>query len=166
MTKKTTYGVIRLDRVSATKDESLLRSVKYMGTGATPTMIENGDVVSLDGLASGEREVYVGKTPVATDTKIAIICSPELIYDESVTHDLYDFYNEEGKICRAFIPHKGDVFSVTKIDGITPTKGNLVYLQAGTRMMAGADAGTATVIGEIIDVETVGRLKYFVIEVM
>ena len=56
------YAVFRSDLMSGTTVGADLVSVKYMGPGAIETAIENGNIVKLDGLMTGEREVYKGVT--------------------------------------------------------------------------------------------------------
>lgn len=50
------HGVFRSDLMSGTDVAADLVSVKYMGAGSTETAIDNGCVVKLDGLMTGERE--------------------------------------------------------------------------------------------------------------
>ena len=79
------HGVFRSDLMSGTDVAADLVSVKYLGAdGKTPSAIDNGCVVKLDGLISGEREVWCGKTPAANTplSDIVIIGTPEVMYDE------------------------------------------------------------------------------------
>lgn len=164
------YAVFRSDLMSGTTVGADLVSVKYMGSGTTETAIENGNIVKLDGLMTGEREVYKGVTPAANSAldEIVIIGSVEVPYDER-KRSLTDFINEAGSICRGWIPRSRNKFSVTReaLDGSgEPAVGNIVELQAGTKMkfVASATASTTTV-GKIIAVEPVGTLTYYVIEI-
>lgn len=174
------YGVIRTDRMYGTDVAPNLVSVKYMGTGTTATAIENGNVVKLNGLMTGEREVYKGVTPAANTPldQIAIIASPEVMYDER-KHNLDQFINEADRISRAYIPHVHGIFSVTKEDldttaiqdsdddeEVLPVVGNIVELMAGTKLKVTASLTSgSTKVGEIIQVETTKRYTYYVIEV-
>lgn len=163
------YGVVRLDNVGATTDGSYLRTFRYFGAGGAndPEIeIENGTAIALKGLLTNERECYKGVTPTATETgSVVITCSPELVYDETTKKFLWDFINVPGGVApRGFIPKKGDIFSVTKLDG-TKAKGDVVVLQNSTILNSATSAGGNTVIGNIIDIETVGQLVYYVIEV-
>ena len=71
------HAVIRTDLMTGTDVAADLRSVRYLADGATPTDIDNGCIVKLDGLLEGV-------TP-ATDTPmkdLVVIATPELMYDE------------------------------------------------------------------------------------
>ena len=166
------YGVFRSDLMTGTNVGADLVSLKYMGSGSTATAIENGCVVALDGLMTGEREVWKAVTPAAnTDkNKIVIVASPEVMYDER-KKNLDEFINEAGTIARGYIPHSRDIFSVTADAlnigaGVTPAKGYIVELMAGTKLnvVSSATASTTT-IGQIIDIEDAGRYTYYVIQV-
>lgn len=164
------YGVIRTDRMFGTDNRSGLVSVKYMGSGSTETAIENGNVVKLSGLMTGEREIYKGVTPAANSklNEVAIVASPEVMYDER-KHNLDEFVNEAGKIVRAYRPHSGDIFGVTKdaLDGAAePAVGNVVELKAGIKLNVAASATSgSTKVGTIIAIDNVGRYTYYVIQV-
>lgn len=164
-------AVVRTDLMFGTDVRSGLVSIKYMGAdGNTPTGIDNGNVLKVGALMSGEREVYVGSA-VAVDTAISdvvLIASVETMYDER-KRNLDEFTNEAGKICRGYRLHKGDVFSVTKealIGAENPAVGDIVELAAGTKMQVVTNATTgSTVVGKIIAKDVVGRYTYFAIKV-
>ena len=164
------YGVIRTDRMFGTDNRAGLVSVKYMGSGSTETAIENGNIVKLDGLMADEREIYKGVTPAANSklNEIGIVATPEVMYDER-KHNLDEFVNEAGKIARAYRPHSGDIFSVTKdaLDGAAaPAVGNVVELKAGIKLNVAASATSgSTKVGTIIAIDNVGRYTYYVIQV-
>jgi len=77
------------------------------------------------------------------------------------------FENAAGRVIRVGILQKGDIYSVT-VDGFdkTPAVGDLVELQADTKakVVSTATSGS-TQIGKIIEVETVGRFTFYVVEV-
>lgn len=166
------HGVIRTDRLYGTDVAANLISVKYMGAATTATDIDNGNVVAVGGLMTGEREVFVGTTPAKNTVlgKIALIATPEVMYDER-KKNLADFYNEAGKICRAYKLHENDIFGVTAEalnigDGVTPAVGYIVELQAGVKMnVVETLTSGATKVGEIIAIDKVGNLTYYVVEV-
>lgn len=164
-----THAVVRTDKMYGTDVRAGLVSVKYMGSGGeTPTAIDNGNVVLLDKLADGEREIFVGKD-VAVDSPlkdVVLVASPEVMYDERL-RNLSDYENEAGKACRGYYLHDGDIFSVTK-DALTgegsPAVGHVVELAAGTKLsVATAATGTSTLVGKIIQVEKTPRYTYYVI---
>lgn len=161
------HFVVRLDNMSGTTDGTLLRSVRFNG-GSADAAIDNGSVVKLEGLMTGERELWKGVKPAANTPidDVVLIATPEVMADERL-RNLSDFYNEAGANARGYKLHAGDVFSVSTdaIDG-TATVGHVVELQAATKLK---DAATATkgstVIGKVIQIEKVGTITYAVIEV-
>lgn len=165
------YGVVRTDLMYGTDVGAGLVSAKYLGSnGSTPTEIENGNVLKLGALITGEREVYVGSAVAADDDvkDVVLVASPEVTYDER-KRNLSDYINEAGKIVRGYRFHTNDVFSVTKeaLDGkATPAVGDVVEFKAGTKLNVAASATSgSTVLGKIIAVENAGRYTYYVIRV-
>lgn len=165
-----THGVIRTDRMYGTDVGANLVSVKYMGSGATATEIDNGCVVALDGLMTGEREIYTGVTPAANTAlgKIALIATPEVVYDER-KKNLSDFVNEAGTVCRGYILHSNDIFSVTGEvlnAAAAIAVGDIVELQADVKLNVVSTATTgSTAVGKIIAIESAGKYTYYVIQV-
>lgn len=173
------HAVVRTDNMAATDVRGQLVSVKYMGAnGSTPTAIENGNVLKLGALVSGEREIFVGGAVAATDKidDIVLIASPEVLYDEH-KHNLDDFINEAGAVCRGYHIHSGDIFSVTK-DALTgtgtPAVGDIIELAAGTKLGFGKTATetgtdgnkvTSTVIGRIIAIDVAGTQTFYAIKI-
>lgn len=164
------HAVVRTDNMTATDVRSQLVSIKHMGAnGKTPTEIDNGNVLKVGALIDGEREVYSGGA-VAADTKItdvALIASAEVMYDEH-KKNFDEYVNEAGKICKGYRLNHGDIFSVTAeaLTGITPTKGSVVELAAGTKLNVVKTAtASSTVVGSIIDIDVVGRHTYYVVKV-
>ena len=153
-------AIIRLDNISATHDGALLKSVKLNKA------LQNGSVVAIKGLVTGEREIHETATPEVTTTYFGILCTPELMYDEKKLMD--EFENGTEKPARAFIPQKGDIFSATvEAFSATPKVGQAVEL--GTNeIMNVADPGpsSSTQIGSIIEVDAVGSKVFYVVEVM
>lgn len=163
------HGVVRTDNLYGTDVREGLVSVEYLGAnGSTPTEIDNGNVLKLNGLKTGEREVFVGAAPAADDAieDVVLVASPEVMYDERL-HNLDDYTNEAGKICRGYHFHKGGFFAVTKdaLDGkASPAVGDVVELKAGTKLNVAATATSgSTVIGKIHAVETTSRYTYYVV---
>ena len=163
------YGVVRLDNMSGTTDGTLLRSVRFYDNDKEAA-IENGRVVLIGDLLNGQREVRKATAPAATSplAHVGLVAAPELMYDER-KHNPTDFINEAGENVRVYIPHVRDIFSVTAdaLDAAAAiAKGNLVELQAGTKLKVVATAtDKSTQVGKIVDIETVGSLTYYVIEV-
>ena len=163
------FGVVRLDNMSGTTDGTLLRSVRFYDNDKEAA-IENGRVVLIGDLLDGQREVRKATAPAATSplNHIGLVAAPELMYDER-KRNLTEFINEAGENVRVYIPHVRDIFSVTAeaLDAAAAiAKGNLVELQAGTKLKVVATAtDKSTQVGKIVDIETVGSLTYYVIEV-
>ncbi|WP_143322778.1 hypothetical protein [Clostridium sp. HBUAS56010] len=152
-------AIIRLDNVSATKDGSLIKSVKLSSE------LQNGSVVAIGGLIPGEREIHSTSTPTATTSYYGILCTPELMYDEKKQMD--EFVNGVEKPARAIIPTKGDIFSATveAFDEI-PAVGDFVELEASNTMKVVATATEgSTQVGKIIEIEIVGSKTFYVVEV-
>lgn len=140
--------IIRLDNVAATKVPSLLKSAKYMVSDVA-TAIENGELVTIGALVTGEREIHVATSPTTGDTNIGIVCTPEIIYDENGIgdRDLANFKNEADAVIRVAILQKGDIFSIAN-DGV------------------GADKTVdSVVIAKFMGSEVVGRYTYNIYEV-
>lgn len=159
------HAVVRTDLMDGTDVRGQLVSVKYMGAdGATPTEIDNGNVLKVESFIDGEREVYAGVTPAADSaiTDIVLVASVEVMYDER-KKNLDEYVNEADKICRGYRLNHGNIFSVTAeaLTG-TPAKDAVVTLDADTKLAVG---GSGTAVGKIIDVETAGRYTYYAIKV-
>ena len=175
------HGIVRTDNMFGTDVRAGLVSIKYIvTTGAgteqspyvdTETEIDNGNVLLVGPLMSGEREIFKGSA-VAADSPISdvvLVCSPEIMYDER-KYALDQFFNEAGKPARGYRLHSGDIFSVTKdalAGAATPAVGDIVELAAGTKMSVvaagtGATSGS-TVVGSIIAIDVVGPYTYYAI---
>lgn len=165
------HGVIRTDNMLGTDVGTHLVSFKYQPS-STDTAIDNGNVVVIGDLISGEREVHTADTPAKNSAlaKLAVVASVEVMYDEH-KKNLSDFYNEAGKICRGFYLHSKDVFSVTAdaLDigaAVTPAVGDIVELIAGTKMsVVKTLTSGSTQVGTIIDIEKNGRYTYYAIQI-
>ena len=165
------YAIVRTDKMEGSWNGAALISLKYLPSG-TATAIENGNVVLVGALVSGEREVYSASTPSANSAlaSIALVATPEVMADER-KKNLNEFRNEAGEICRGYMLRSGDIFSVTT-DGITavsgtaPAVGQLAELAAATKIKlvtaaAGITSGS-TQVGTVIGVEG----SYVVIKVV
>jgi hypothetical protein len=157
--------------MEGTVNPNALVSFKYQPS-STDTAIENGRVVLLAGLVSGEREVFTSATPAANSAiaNIALVATPELMSDER-KKNLNEFTNAAGDICRGYKLRSGDIFSVTAealtaINGTAPAAGQIVELQADTKLKLVASlTGGSTQVGTVIDVEDNGNTEYIVIKV-
>lgn len=167
------HAVVRTDKMAGTDVRTGMVSVKV----AEDNGIDNGCVAILGDLlakadSSLEREIYEIAKPKATDdfSSVVLIASPEL---EACPLDyaLDKFYNKKGDIARGYRLHKGDIFSVTAealaaADFDDVAAGDIVELKADYKLNVVSDATSgSTVIGKILDIETVGRFTFYVIEV-
>lgn len=148
------YCVVTREKMTSEWDGSKRISLKYRPSGVDAA-IENGNVVVVGNLIDGEREVYASSTP-AVDTpvaKLALITTPEVLADER-KKSIADFRNEAGDVSTADLLFSRDIFSLTAEGFIgTPAKGNVVELQAGTKLKVVTTATSgSTVVGKIIDV--------------
>lgn len=129
--------IVRLDVMAATKDDSLVKSAKYTGA------IQNGEIVELGKLVSGEREIFEAKAATEDSAVVGIVCTPEVIYDQTGVgdRDLSNFINADGDIIRVDILTVGDTFSIAN-EGV------------------GADKEYANITAEFQGTEKVGRYTY------
>lgn len=152
------YCKVNTDRMAGSWDGSKLISFKYL-PGDTATAIENGNVVLVGALVSGSREVFDCETPAANSAigNIALVATPEIDPDER-KKGLNEFRNEIGAIGRAYRLCSGDVFSVTaegltEITGTAPAAGQVVELQANTKLKLVASATPqSTTVGSVLEV--------------
>lgn len=168
---KTIHNVVRTDGMSGTKDSSLLRSAKYFVVDKdkfTETQIDNGMVVKIGELLTGEREIRKTTVPAVSTPigEVGLVASPEYLVDER-KRNLTDFTNEAGDPLRIYKFHSGDTFGCT--EGCFDTKpavGNIIELMAATtfKTVATATSGS-TVIGEVIAIENESGITYYVVEV-
>lgn len=159
-------AVVRTDKMFGTDNRAGLVSVRYQ-PGNTMTAIDNGNVVKLDALEDGSREIYKGVTPSASDNikDIVLIASVEEDYDTR-KKNLDEFQNAAGAIARGYLLHINDIFGVTKeaLTGEEPAIGKIVELTDDTKLNVAASA-TGTQVGRIVDVNDTGRYVYYVIQV-
>ncbi len=152
------YCKVNTDRMAGSWDGSKLISIKYLPSD-TATAIENGNVVLVGGLVSGSREVFDCETPAVDSAigKIALVVTPEVETDER-KKGLNEFRNAAGAVARAYRLCSGDIFSVTAegltaISGTAPAAGQVVELQAATKLKLVATATSgSTVVGSVLEV--------------
>ena len=169
------YGVVRTDNMYATDVRGGgLVSVLYAPSN-TPTAIENGNVVLLNGLKTGEREITMGVTPAANSAlkDIVLIATPEVMYCQCKRR-LDEFINEAGRISRGYHLHVNDIFSVTA-DCLTLGKngedaeievGDVVELAASTKLnVVDSLTSNSTQVGKVIEIAKHGVYTYYAIQV-
>lgn len=169
------YGVVRTDNMKATKDGSIKSGRYYAGT--TANAIENGNIVKLDSLIEGERELWKVVAPGAINaSNLYLVATPEIIYDESLKSKgaLKEFRNEAGENLTLLQLQVGDLFAISDacINAIddnddVPEVGKLVAPStSGTKWteIAALDETTPQVCyGKIINRETVAGINMNVV---
>jgi len=152
------YARVRTDLMHGTNNPADLVSVKYQ-VSSTDTAIENGNVVVVGDLLIGEREVYQATKPAVDSalSTLALIATPELIYDETPRATFADFRNEAGEISRGYRLRSGDVFSATmeafggRADLASVGVGDVVEAQADTKLKIVATITSgSTKVGTVI----------------
>lgn len=141
--------VVRLDNVQATHDGSLLKSAKYFNSSDKKTEVQNGVLVTIGELLTGEREIHKATDVASGDTYIGIVCTPELIYDQTGLGDtvLENFTNAADEVIRVAILERGDIFSIAN------------------EAAAGADKTVGDLTAKFMGTEKSGRYTYNVYEV-
>jgi len=163
----TVYGVVRTDRLSATKDGNI-RSAKYYG-GATYDAIENGMLVEVSELVdpSANREIFKAVKAQTTSLNVGVVATPEIIYDEQLksTGALENFINPANQAITVLMLAPGDLLSVSdeciNLNSQTLEKGRLLIADVSTpKWKAVASVSTETLVGEIIARELYRKNKY------
>lgn len=154
------YGVVRTDAVKATKAGNIKSGRYYVSN--TATAIENGNIVKLDSLITGQRDLWkVVAAGGITTANLYLVATPELIYDETLKSSgaLNQFRNEAGKNITLIPLEVGDTFAVSDAcitpindDDDVPAVGSFVEVpSSGTKWLETASL-TSTVVfyGKII----------------
>lgn len=153
-------GIVRTDNMSGTRNGAKLCSVKYY-VSTTPTAIENGRVVKVEGLLSGETDIRKAIAPSAGTAKslIALIASVEVDKNKKYTA-LGGFENAAGAIARGyFLDEAHQFFAVSPdcvdvADGVTVAAGKVVELQASTKLkITNSLTQDSTQIGTVYAIE-------------
>lgn len=140
---------------------------QYLASLRMTTALDNGMLVGVGALETGEREVKATKA-ISADTKIneIAVLGTEEVNKEKSFDTVGEFTNEAGTIARGYVLHAGDAYAVTEgaFDGAAPTAGATVYAKAGgNKHTTTADANVA--IGSCEAVETDGATTWYVIRV-
>ena len=172
------YAVIRTDLLSGTDQRADLLSVRVYapdtttGEGASavttpgdPIAVENGVIVKIGALESGEREIYKATLASSSDDldDCAILAGVEVMYEKE-KRNLDEFINEAGTAVRAYIPRNRNFFSETAkgfVGGTVPTVGQTVGIGANGKLAAGG-----TGVGKCVAIEKAGRYTYYVIQIV
>lgn len=121
-------GIFIAENMASTKLPTLLKNAKQA------TAIENGAVVKLTGLVSGERNLHTSDAVATNKDEIFLVDGVELISAEDFIYGLDDFENVANKPFRARKPMVGDVFSISEAQitalATTVVVGNVVETPA------------------------------------
>jgi len=152
------YCVVTRERMTSESVAAARLSAKYLPSG-TSAAVENGNVVLVGSLVSGEREVYSTSTPAVNSAlkSIGLVTTPEVMADER-KKNLDEFRNEAGEIITIDKLFSGDIFSITS-DGFTAAAtvavGDVVELAASTKLKIVAVAtgltSGSTQVGTVVD---------------
>ncbi len=169
---KEKHAIVRVDVALGNNAMSAVKSAMYYteygASTKTEGEIDNANIVELkDELVDGDRELWVAVTPTASSQNLAIVTTPEVDYDERLT--IEDWVNDAGTPIRVHLLSKmvGQVFSATaEAFDKTPTKGDIVEAQAGTKMKVVKTAtANSTQIGVVVDVEDVNGITFYVVRI-
>lgn len=130
----------------------------------TENNMDNGELVKIDKLIAGEKEVFSVKKPAETDKGVVLINTPALMYDTSTTlrSAEYNFYNEAGSVARAYELVAGDRFGVS-IEAVTalstaPVDGNYVVCDGNRKYKEKASlAGSEGFVAQIMFTKAFGN---------
>jgi hypothetical protein len=114
------YGVVRTDSVKAIKAGGIKSGRYYVSD--TATAIDNGCIVKLDSLISGERDLWKVVAPGDVKTpNCYLVATPEIVYSEELKSSgaLDAFQNAAGANITLIPLEVGDTFSISD-DCITP----------------------------------------------
>lgn len=166
-----TYGVVNTANCKFTKNGNIVSGKYYVST--TPTAIENGNLVAIDSVLSAtNKEIMKVIAPAALTTiGVGIVCTPEVIYDESTkaVGALDQFINKAGQPITIGMLSAGDFIDITDacitvIDDADdiPAVGNYVTITNGsTKWTEKASlGGTESLYGKIVNRYIYNGTKY------
>lgn len=164
------HAMFRSDNMEGTIDGKFLVSLAINTEGG----LDNGRVVKVGALKTGEREVREYSTPAVTDSidDIAILGSEEVDKAKKF-NSVGDFTNAKGSIARGYRLVKQDCFSVTAdafdaADEFEFTPGTTICeLQAGTKLLVvNTPTSGSTQVGVLEAVEADGAVTWYVFRVV
>lgn len=142
-------GIFIAENMASTKVGSLLRSAQQA------TAIENGSIVKLGDLVTGELNLYQSEAIEAVTDVAYFVDGVELLADETTQKGLDDFENPADKSFRVRKPAVGDIFSVSEnmITALANDKvvvGNIAEIAAGNKLVEVAAATGATANASLV----------------
>ena len=155
------YTIYCADNCAFTKVPSLIMS------GKASVALPNGALVVVGGLVSGQREVFTLTVPVAATDKVAIVTTPELIYDETPRKGLADFVNAANSISRVCVINKGDIWRVTVEAFVAaPTSTNKYIAATAGATTYTASSSATNAIAEFIGSEVRGGVTFYALKAL
>ena len=159
------YTVFRSDLMSGENVFADMVSLRFYDGGDEPAAVENGTIVALGALETGEREIF--KATAATNASAlkdcVVVATPEVFYDER-KKNLDELINPAGAIARGYRLRSNNLFSVTAdgfVSGTAPTTvGNAVGIGTGGKINASGSG-----LGTFIHTEKAGRYTYYTIKI-
>lgn len=143
--------LLRLDKMNATK-HGHIESVQFDEDKKV------GNIVVLEGLLEGEREIYAvkAKADIEATDRFLLHTTVERVYENKAHED--DFVLEQGRAGRAHHLVKGDIFTLAKElvkTTVAPAVGKFLVVEAGSDKLAVADApvADAPIVLEIIEID-------------
>lgn len=143
-------AIVRKDKLLAGYNGNL-ESVIVHDADGKELEITNGVLVTVGGLAEGQREVKkaVLASDADADKDILLIHNPEVMYDERLSK-LSDFKIEAGQVARAYRLYDGDIFTLTvDLFDSEPSVGDTLTPVADGKL--GAGDGTEKVVFTVIE---------------
>lgn len=159
------YTVFRSDNLPGIDNRAYITSVRVVDGSGDPIAVENGTIVKIGAKIAGKHDLYSATLASSSDTdltKLAVIGTPELIYDESRYHNLDEFINPAGKAAAAYMLGRGGDFAVTKEGFVSATPpsatGGAVGVGTGGKLSTSGSG-----LGTVLAIETAGRYTFYTI---
>lgn len=127
-------GIFVAENMTSTVDGSKLRSAQKSAN------IENGMVVKLGALVSGEKNLYTAEDIAANTDIVYLVDGVAVVYSEETTKGLDDYVNLANKAFRVRKAEVGDIFSIS---------------ETVVTALAGSGAGPA-VVGNFVETPATG----------
>lgn len=160
------YTVFRSDNLPGIDNRAYITSVLVVDGNGDPIAVENGTIVKVGAKVTGKHDLYTATLATNSDTdltKLAILGTPELIYDESTYHNLDEFINPAGKAAAAYMLGRGGDFAVTKEGFASATAPSSVGGTVGIASSGGKINASGSGLGTVLAIETAGRYTFYTI---
>lgn len=159
------YTVFRCDDMPGIDNRTFIKSVLVKDGSGNNIAVENGTIVVIGGLVSGEHDLYTATLATSSSTlaNCAVIGSPEVINTDLYNEKNLDaFRNEAGTPAVAYLLKDGGTFSVTKEGFVSATAPSAVGATVGLGANGKIDASSSG-LGKVIAIDVAGRYTYYAI---